>query len=302
MLTEKQLQDRKKGIGGSDAAKVCGVIPSPLEVYNDKLGLSDNNPENDYMYWGSKLEDDILEAYSEKTGLLVNQRDMIVCEKYPWMIANIDGWIPEKNSVLECKTANAYSKDQWGEEGTDRFPVQYLMQCAHYAIVTECNHVDLAVLIGGNDFRVYRYNRLQKLEEAIIEKEKEFWFNNILKKISPNPMTSAEVQKIYKIINTDDYIYAEAPIFDMIKKVDSLRVSIKKLEDEKNNIEESLKLGIGEHAGYIDETGNRLVTWLPQSRSSVDITALKTASPDIYEQFLKNSTSRVFRVSKGVSG
>lgn len=299
MLTEQQLINRKKGIGGSDAAKVCGVIPSPLQVYNEKLGLSDFNADNVHMYWGKKLEDDVLEAYTEKTGLLVTKRDQITSEKYPWMMANIDGWIPEKNAVIECKTANVYTKDQWGEEGTDRFPVQYLLQCAHYAIVTDCEYVDLAVLIGGSDFRIYRYKRLKKLEDAVIEKEKIFWHENILKKVMPDPMTSEEVQSLYKVINTDDFVYAEPPIVDMIKKADALNMSIKKLEEEKNKIEESLKLGLGEHAGYIDSTGNKLVTWLPQSRSSIDITKLKNTSPDIYKQFLRSSTSRVFRISKG---
>lgn len=299
MLTEIQLAQRKNGIGGSDAAKVCGIVPSPLQVYNDKKGLSPEVEQNRYMYWGSRHEPTIRDVYQEMKGVHVEEKEMITSEKYPWMFANIDGWIPEKNAVLECKTSTEFLRDQWGEEGTDKIPARYLIQCAHYAIVTDCDYVDIAVLIGTSDFRLYKYNRVKELEEQIIEKEKIFWHEHILKSMPPKPMTSEEAEEVYKTVSKNDYIYAPNPVREMIRTVSSLKDKIKYLEDEKKGIEESLKIGLEGHGGYRDEVGNVLVSWLPESRKSVDVKALQQKMPDAWRMFLRNSSSRVFRLKKG---
>ncbi len=65
------LESRTDGIGASEIAAVLGESPwmSPLALYASKIGayerdLSDSEP----VYWGTKLEGAIVEAYSERTG------------------------------------------------------------------------------------------------------------------------------------------------------------------------------------------------------------------------------------------
>ncbi len=78
----------------------------------------------------------------------------------------------------------------------------------------------------------------------------------------------------------------------------SLESKDKDLDKKKEELEETIKLGLENHAGFVDEVGNKLVSWIQQSRNSVDVSSLKINVPDIYNKFLKNSTTRVFRLKE----
>ncbi len=61
MLTKEQLEERRKGIGGSDAATVLGLNPyqDPYALYLDKRGEAPPEDEDflkESRYWGSVLE------------------------------------------------------------------------------------------------------------------------------------------------------------------------------------------------------------------------------------------------------
>jgi hypothetical protein len=68
MTREQWFEERRKGIGGSDAAAVAGLsrYRTPIQVYMEKLGLIDPPEENEAMYWGKKLEDLVAEEFSQK--------------------------------------------------------------------------------------------------------------------------------------------------------------------------------------------------------------------------------------------
>ena len=74
------LDVRKTGIGGSDVAAVLGISPwkSPLDVFLDKTGKSAPEPENDAMYWGTRLEtlvaNNSLVLSATSTGLFVQKK------------------------------------------------------------------------------------------------------------------------------------------------------------------------------------------------------------------------------------
>jgi predicted phage-related endonuclease len=72
--------------------------------------------------------------------------------------AVVDG-IVTANRLIECKISSAFSKSDWREAGTDQVPPLYLVQCAWYLAITECEAAGLAVLIGNNDFRIFTIER-----------------------------------------------------------------------------------------------------------------------------------------------
>ena len=55
---EQWLAARRKGVGGSDSAAVCGLsrYSSPLEVWLQKTGRKPATPDNEAMQWGRLLE------------------------------------------------------------------------------------------------------------------------------------------------------------------------------------------------------------------------------------------------------
>ena len=60
MSLSEWLEHRKTGIGGSDAGAIMGVnkYVTPLDLYNDKLGLVEKDlSDNQAVYFGNVLED-----------------------------------------------------------------------------------------------------------------------------------------------------------------------------------------------------------------------------------------------------
>ena len=68
MTKDKQqwLEGRRRGIGGSDVAAVLQLSPwrTPLDVWNDKLGLSPEHEMTSSLYWGTTLEQVVAEQAS----------------------------------------------------------------------------------------------------------------------------------------------------------------------------------------------------------------------------------------------
>ena len=63
------LEGRRTGIGGSDVAAVLGLNPwkTPLDVWNDKLGLSEDKGMTEPAYWGTVLEDTVAKELDRKS-------------------------------------------------------------------------------------------------------------------------------------------------------------------------------------------------------------------------------------------
>lgn len=184
---EEWLKIRQTGIGGSDAAAVAGLsrFRSPLQVYMEKLGLTEPQEETEAMYWGKKLEDLVAEEFSLRTGMKLRRRNETLRHKdHPWMIAHVDRLIVGEDEGLECKTAGAYKADEW--QGDD-IPWEYAIQCYHYMAVTGYSAWWIAVLIGGNRFIYKRIERDEQIIANLIKIESDFWNNHVLKQIPPDP-------------------------------------------------------------------------------------------------------------------
>ena len=59
MERDTWLQERSKGIGGSDVATVLGLNPykTPLSLWEEKTGKTKGSPAGEAAYWGTTLED-----------------------------------------------------------------------------------------------------------------------------------------------------------------------------------------------------------------------------------------------------
>lgn len=67
------LEYRKQGIGGSDAAIVCGIsrYKSPVELWMEKTGQLPYQEAGEAAYWGTQLEALVREEFSRRTGVEV---------------------------------------------------------------------------------------------------------------------------------------------------------------------------------------------------------------------------------------
>ena len=94
------LKLRKRGIGGSDAAAVCGFNRwrGPLDVYRDKTTSVTSEADNESMYWGRVMEPVLRNEFAKRSGLEVKEVPyMYRCQVYPFKLADIDGISYEKD-------------------------------------------------------------------------------------------------------------------------------------------------------------------------------------------------------------
>ena len=203
---QEWLMERKSYIGGSELASICGV-PSfdktALDVYLSKVNpaiveLTKDDSNYEAAYWGTKQEEIIAERYAEERKVIIKaQPTLIRHPKHPFIACNIDRWVGNKEYILECKTSHFYKMKQWGEQGTDNIPESYLVQVAYYAAICAVPKVDIAVLIGGQNFRIYTYIRDKNLEEKLIKIACNFWHNHIEKRVPPKCVNTRDTFNLF---------------------------------------------------------------------------------------------------------
>lgn len=283
---------RRQGIGGSDVAAILGLSKwaSPLDVWETKKGLRAEQSQTHAMAWGSRLENSIRDFWASKRKTKVWQV-FAEHDDHPVLRASLDGWV-NSWEILEIKTAR--TSDGWGEEGTDEIPTSYLCQCQHYLSVVDAQICHVAVLIGGSDYREYKILRDQELIDNMTDFLLSWWQTHIIGDVAPAPRDYSEFTRRFQKSKANEVFVgdSEIQIFEEYKK---LQESKRELEQQ----EQALKLRIAEICGESDtiKHGDKILcTFKSQSSSRIDTEALKKAYPELVNQFLKTSESRVLRI------
>jgi putative phage-type endonuclease len=256
---------------------------SPLDVYLDKRGESQEQPDNDSMLWGRTLEPVIRQRYKDVTCREVTvPGEILVSDRYPWMLASLDGLC--KDRVLEVKTAR--SVEGWGEEGSDEIPEAYLIQVQHYLTVTKLSLADVAVLIGGSDFRIYTVQEDHHLQSLIVQREAELW-DRIQAGNPPDPVTYADMRTLYGRESTARRVQATPNAFYAIEKIRAIKAASKE--------EEALKavvMGLLGDADTLVDGETVLATWKAgKGTKRFDLDKFKAEHPGLYAQYLATGES-----------
>jgi putative phage-type endonuclease len=300
-LTIQQRIDRRLGVGGSDIAAILGIsrYSTPLDIYLEKLSTDEpqDSVDNQFIEWGNRLESVIIEKFEDLTGIkCATGLDTFIHPTYTYMRANIDAKLIGENAILECKTAGQFASKEWSTLGGDNIPEPYLLQCAYYAEITECTKVYIAVLIGGNDFRIYSYDRNPALGKLIVAKVVDFWEGHVLKQIPPDPINHEDALKLWRTTESDELRLATDEILDVLKEVRSLKA-------DKHNIEVQLGLKQMELYNFMQsaqqinsQSGDPLVTWKMQSSKRFDAKRFMIEHPEMYNLYIKTSETRVLRI------
>lgn len=301
MSREQWLQLRKSGIGGSDAAAILGFNrwKSAFQLYIEKTSDFVEEIDNEFIYWGNKLEDMVAEEFAIRTGKKVQRvNSMLRHPDYPFMTANLDRRVVGEKSILECKTTSAYNKEAW--EGED-IPAAYLCQLQHYLAVTGYEKAYIAVLIGGNNFIWKEVNRDDEFIELMIKREKEFWENHVIANVPPpidgSPSASDFLAKIYP---QDDgsAIMLDEQSNTLIEAIQSIKVEEKQLEAQRTEYENQLKMTLGEASEGHSSIHKVMYKTIIQNR--VDSKRLKEDYPEIYQKVIKETQLRRLSI-KGVN-
>lgn len=296
---EEWLEWRKKGISGSDAAAILGLNPyvSAFQVYMDKLGLLDEKEDNEAMRQGRDLEAYVASRFTEETGIKVRKVNSILQHpKYDWMIGNIDRWIVGKNAGLECKTTSVLNKHKFSQ---GEFPANYYVQCMHYMAITGADEWYLAVLVLNKGFHIFNIKRDEDEIKALIEAEKNFWENNVLKQIPPSPDGNSSASELISNLYPSAKSGEKTALFgheDKLQKIIDLKAKVKEIETEIDILQQEIQLEMKD--AEIGVAHGFTVIWKNWTTNRLDANRLKKEKPDIYESYLKTSSYRKFEIKK----
>ena len=303
------LKERQKGIGGSDIGAIMGVnkYKSIFEVFFEKTAddiLEEANLKSSYKniaesaYWGETLKEVNAKEFTVRTGKKVRKENKILIDnEYDFMRANIDRKVIGENSILMCKTSSVFSsKDYEGEE----VPANFILQCQHNMRVSGASKCYIASLIGGQRFVIKEIERDDELINMIIEKEKDFWYNHVLKKIPPSIDGSFSAAKYidskYKNSVTGLEITLPEDYMNRIQEYKKIKDSIQNLDEQLKQIENSIKNEM--KSAEIGILEKYRVNWKSIYSNRIDAKSLKNNYPEVYKNVIKESITRRFEIKE----
>jgi len=298
---------RRSGIGGSDAAAVCGLSrwKTPVQLYLEKIGDAKEVEETEAMHFGNILEEVVAQEFARLTGLKVRRDTRTFRHKeYPHLMAHADRRITAAGSGvagagtesigLECKTAGRwYSDEEWGETGTDFVPADYFLQCQHCMLVTGWSKFHLAVLLAGNVFRHYEIPRDDVTIASLVEQENAFW-KCVQDRTPPPEKNTFDTRLLYPRDSGDSVIAPEEIakevyfISEESKRAKELEASI---EQRKTVVQSFMK----NSARLINPVGEEIATWRLQDNNRFSEKEFQADYPEMFVQYKRNKPHRVFR-------
>lgn len=295
------LQERQKGIGGSDAAVVLGLSKwkTPFELYLEKSGsVIPQEIQSDAAYFGSQLEDLVAKEFEKRSGKKVRRKNEIIRHpEHEFILGNVDRMIVGEKAILECKTTSAYNLKEWEN---DEIPETYIVQVQHYLGVLgpEYKKAYFAVLIGGNKFVWKEIVRDEELIQLIFQKEIEFWNLHVLANIPPalDGSSAAEeyLKQKYQMADKGKSVDFASDYKGKIDEYLQFKSSIKSLEEQMKEIENQIKQEMKEaEIGFVQHYQTE---WKNITSNRVDAKKLKEQFPNIYSQVVKESNSRRFSI------
>ncbi len=298
MMQNAGIMDRTKYIGGSDVAGILGISPwrTPLEVYLDKVQprVKPVDPSKQKVFTrGKRMEPYVIDLLSEETGMeIVHRGNRYIHRDYDFIAAEIDAEAASGENI-EIKTVSPFKAKEWGEIQTDAIPVHYTAQAMHGLMVTNKQVCVFGVLIGGDDFRIYRVERDEETIQAILEKEIAFW--DRVKNLNPPEATSVSDVSLMFEKDAGTSIEADGKALALFNDLRDMKSRRKSLEEEIAISEEKLKMYMQEHS-VLTLDGKPLCTWKSQISNRFDQKLFQSVHPELFEKFKTTTTQRVFRM------
>jgi predicted phage-related endonuclease len=302
------LEERKTGIGGSDAASLFGIgYGCQRRLWYDKSGVAPDYPleESTLMELGALLEPFFVEQYEQKTGRqVVREKEVIRHPMYPELLVHVDGSIlggPHPDAgVLEIKSVGKAVFYKVKKEG---LPEDYVLQMQHGMLVTDRKWGSFGV--GSRDSGELLHWDVERDEEIcnLILREGPSFFHALSNEgAMPRRLDVSDprCQKCaWRVTCQGDYLRSLVGAGRM-EADESLR-SVRAEYLERKALVKEAEVLLEETRDQLEtRLGDRTAVWVaghpiyfkPQTSMRWDTKSLEKAHPELAEAFKKPSVSR----------
>lgn len=249
---EEWLGYRLSGIGSSEVATILGLNPweTPYQLWRRKKGLDQGKEETFAMKAGHYLEDAVSMFWHDETGRDIIKRSaidyLIVNPEKNYMRVSPDRtfWLsdsrkPQDKGILECKTT------QMKIDGDD-LPKHWFCQLQYQLGVAELTQGSLAWLCSGREFGYKDIELVPDFFAWIEDEVTKFWVDNIQGNLEPDAQSVSDVLLKYNRHTDGKVIETTDDIFTACNDLKALKEQIAILDEQKDALEEKIKLGFGE--------------------------------------------------------
>jgi putative phage-type endonuclease len=283
------LEQRTKGVGGSDVAAIMGLSPwkTPAQVWLEKTGRVESEDISDkpYVQFGNIMEPLIGRWYSEQHPDRIVRRVNAVCKSIerPWAQASLDYEVKDGAwGVLEIKTARS-AKD-WSEG----VPPYYLTQVVHYMSVTGRPFADVAVFFRDTcEFACYRVEYDAEDGDAVRSAVDGFWHDFVEADVMPEVAgTAGEAQwltRYYGLADEDSVEAVDGETEHLVRLYQDAAERERQAKVQKQLASTQLIARIGKHKSLV--TREHRVTWVRSDRAVLDSKRLRAEMPEVADRY-----------------
>lgn len=300
LTREEWLEQRRRSIGGSDAAAVLGLnrFHSPYALWAEKTGkvIPEDISDKESVRLGNDLEDYVAKRWMEATGKKLRKDNHIYRNTdYPFAHANIDRAVVGERAGFEAKTTSSWEIVQQCREGN--YPDSWYTQMVHYMMVTGLERWYLGVLCLGKGFYEFTIERDEDEIAALAAEEERFW--RYVTNDMPPPLDGTEsTSETLKVVLGDSNPGQEinlAGVGTYIGMYQRTKEQVDKLQaelDEYKNVICSY-MGSAEKGTY----GDVSISYKTQTSKRFDRKGFEKANGKIPDVYFNVSTSRPFKVT-----
>lgn len=296
------LEERKKGIGSSDAGTIMGSSPfnTPYNLWLQKMGKAEPFKENDAMLNGHVLEPAVAEWFGIKTGNIVDKNSegdwLAVDDDKPYLRVSPDRifWTPDipedkrtyaNGRILEIKTTSK-TVDK------DNLPDYWFCQVQYQMGVMGIEKACIAWLTSSPklqfDYAEVNFNKA--FFNTLISQIDTFWNINIKRKIAPAPVNGDDADMMFEFADKNSALEVGEDMRNLCTELRELKNRKKEIEAREDEITDMLKITLGkaEVMQYTNkETGEliRLATWKNTSVEKFDELSFRAGNPETWDEY-----------------
>ncbi len=322
-LVEVGEHDRSTYVGGSGVAAILGIDPygkTPLSYYHSKIGEGEGitDPEKlKFLARRKRWEEPIVamlrEEFDGNIGA-VNRR--FIERDVRHFGAEIDfEWIDAEGNAQngEIKTVSPFAFNEgagWGEAGSDMVPIHYHAQVQWGLGIMRRQTCILAALAGLDTMVFYRIERDDELIEQMRQAVHDFWTNNVMPRVPPEPISMSDVARLMnrrngKPVELDD---EHAQAFEQLRRVREalkahggdeaeLELKVAKFICKAWGFEDTVEPPVVDNA-VLTHGGVKLGTWARGRGASLDQRRLAIEHPEIKAEYMREHFYRAFKFVK----
>jgi len=273
-----------------------------IDVLREKKGLAEIEVvDSEAAAMGKRMQPTILKLAEEQIGARVREMDSFaICRSEPWLRAHTDGMIGECNALVEAKNYHFTKMNKFSApDEIMRIPPEDEVQCLHEAAVFNVSRVYLAVIFGGQAFRMFTLDFSAERREEFIKTAATWWAYTKTGDM-PDPLTPAQAATLYSADNGET-VQANREIEGYCQALRQLKAQIDVLEGQEKSITTVIEAYMRESAVLVDAGGYTLATWKKAKDSTgFDRDLFKSQMPDLYQKFMISKLgSRRFLLKEG---